>query len=214
MPARGTPATAPEAQERSMAIQCGIVGLPNVGKSTLFNALTRAQIAAENYPFCTIDPNVGVVPVPDPRLAQLAAIAHARENRADDGRVRGYRRPRRRRLPGRGARQPVPRAHPRGRCDRARGALLRERRRRARRRPDRSALRRRDHQHRAGAGGSGDGREGAGARRQGGQERRQGRHAPAHAVRARQGAARSGASPRARSRSPRRSGAICASCSC
>ena len=58
-----------------MAIKCGIVGLPNVGKSTLFNALTRAQIPAENYPFCTIDPNVGVVPVPDPRLDALAAIA-------------------------------------------------------------------------------------------------------------------------------------------
>jgi GTP-binding protein YchF len=57
-----------------MGIKCGIVGLPNVGKSTLFNALTRAQIAAENYPFCTIEPNVGIVPVPDPRLEALAVI--------------------------------------------------------------------------------------------------------------------------------------------
>jgi GTP-binding protein YchF len=57
-----------------MSLQCGIVGLPNVGKSTLFNALTKAGIAAENYPFCTIEPNVGVVELPDPRLAQLAAI--------------------------------------------------------------------------------------------------------------------------------------------
>ncbi len=57
-----------------MGFKCGIVGLPNVGKSTLFNSLTRAGIAAENYPFCTIDPNVGVVPVPDPRLQQLAEI--------------------------------------------------------------------------------------------------------------------------------------------
>ena len=59
-----------------MSLQCGIVGLPNVGKSTLFNALTKAGIAAENYPFCTIEPNTGVVEVPDPRLQQLAAIIH------------------------------------------------------------------------------------------------------------------------------------------
>jgi ribosome-binding ATPase len=57
-----------------MSLKCGIVGLPNVGKSTLFNALTKAGIAAENYPFCTIEPNVGIVELPDSRLAQLAAI--------------------------------------------------------------------------------------------------------------------------------------------
>lgn len=58
-----------------MGLKCGIVGLPNVGKSTLFNALTKAGIPAENYPFCTIEPNVGMVEVPDPRLAALAEIA-------------------------------------------------------------------------------------------------------------------------------------------
>src|SRR5260370_15038721 len=58
-----------------MSLKCGIVGLPNVGKSTVFTALTKAGIAAENYPFCTIEPNLGIVEVPDPRLDTLADIA-------------------------------------------------------------------------------------------------------------------------------------------
>ena len=59
-----------------MSLKCGIVGLPNVGKSTLFNALTKAGIAAENYPFCTIEPNVGIVELPDPRLQELAKVVN------------------------------------------------------------------------------------------------------------------------------------------
>ena len=59
-----------------MSLQCGIVGLPNVGKSTLFNALTKVEIAADNYPFCTIEPNVGIVKVPDPRLPKISAIVN------------------------------------------------------------------------------------------------------------------------------------------
>ena len=60
-----------------MGFKCGIVGLPNVGKSSLFNALTDANIASENYPFCTIEPNSGIVPVPDPRLNEVASIAQS-----------------------------------------------------------------------------------------------------------------------------------------
>lgn len=62
-----------------MGFKCGIIGLPNVGKSTVFNALTKAQVAAANYPFCTIDPNVGIVPVPDARLKKLAAIVNPKQ---------------------------------------------------------------------------------------------------------------------------------------
>ena len=73
-----------------MSLKCGIVGLPNVGKSTLFNALTKSGIEAANYPFCTIEPNVGIVEVPDPRMDELAKIVNPQKNAACNCRICGY----------------------------------------------------------------------------------------------------------------------------
>ena len=156
-------------------MKCGIVGLPNVGKSTLFNALTKAGIAAENYPFCTIEPNVGIVEVPDPRLpSRWPSIAKPEKVHARGRRVRRHRRAGGGRVQGRRARQPVSRQHPRDRRHRQHGALLRGRQRGARRGQGRSGLRHRDHPHRTGAGRPGDGGKGDAARRQDRQGRRQG----------------------------------------
>ena len=86
-------------------MKLGIVGLPNVGKSTLFNAITQAGAESANYPFCTIDPNVGMVAVPDERLQPLTDLYHAKENHSCRCRIRRHRGSGARRQQGRGSRQ-------------------------------------------------------------------------------------------------------------
>ncbi len=124
-----------------MSLKCGIVGLPNVGKSTLFNALTKAGIAAENYPFCTIEPNVGVVEVPDARPEGARRKSSSRSASCRPSWNSSTSPVWWRAQAGRRSRQPVPRQHPRNGRDHARRALLRRRERDSRREQDRSARR-------------------------------------------------------------------------
>ena len=113
---------------RRPGVKIGIVGLPNAGKSTLFNALTRAGAETGDYAFTTIDPNVAIVPIPDPPAGSSRRDARLERGRARDDRVQRHRRARPRRLAGRGPGQPVPRRDPRDRGDLPRRPLPRERR--------------------------------------------------------------------------------------
>ena len=185
-----------------MALTCGIVGLPNVGKSTIFNALTAAGIQAENYPFCTIEPNTGVVTVPDARLAGLDGIVHSKQVIPTTiefvdiaGIVKGASK-------GEGLGNKFLGEHPRNHGHRARGALLRRRQRGARRRRARSHPRRRDDRGRARAGRHRDRREATRPRAQGGTQRRQAGEARSRILRGTARASLGRANPRAPSRCP------------
>ena len=152
----------------SVTLTIGIVGLPNVGKSTLFNALTKNDVLAANYPFATIEPNVGVVGLPDERLNQLAEMFDSVKIDPGAGVVRRHRRSRARRVQGSGPRQRVPRQHPRRLGDLPGGARLLRPQRGPRRRQDLAGRRHRDDQHRADARRPPDRRQGAAAAREGG----------------------------------------------
>ena len=168
-PSRGCKASD---QGDRMALSIGIVGLPNVGKSTLFTALTRNVVDAANYPFATIEPNVGVVAVPDCAPRQARRDGPPRAHRSRHRRVRRHRRARARSERGGGPGQPVPREHPRVRRDRRGGAVLRRRERHPRRGQGRSGERRRHDQDRARARGPRHDRARAAEAREGRQEGR------------------------------------------
>ncbi len=131
-----------------VALSLGIVGLPNVGKSTLFTALTRKEADAANYPFATIEPNVGLVEVPDARIGALAEIVEPAAGAAGRRGVRRHRRSGEGCERGRGARQPVPGQHPRDRRHLRGRAVLLGPQRHPRRGPREPRERRRDDPHR------------------------------------------------------------------
>ena len=139
----------PHLESPDVALTIGIVGLPNAGKSTLFNALTKNDVLAANYPFATIEPNVGVVARPRTPAAEAGRAVRLRARHAGDGRVRRHRRHRPRCVRGGGAGQQVPLPHPRVRGDLPGDAGVPRRRRHPRRRQGRPRLRHRDHPHRA-----------------------------------------------------------------